>query len=226
VALLIAIEGIDGSGKGTQAALLHERLLRNQGRAHLLSFPRYEATFFGRAVGRFLNGEFGSLHDVHPFLAALLFAGDRFESRQLVLEAAQENEILIFDRYVSSNVAHQAAKLQGRLRAELIQAVEELEYGIYQLPRPDLVILLDLPADQAQRHVALKAARSYTDKAADLHEADAGYLNAVREVYLQQALAAQNWQTIDCTQGGTMRSIEDIGDEIWRTVMSHWKRNE
>src|SRR5579872_3745025 len=111
--MLIDIEGIDGSGKGTQARLLTDRLLASGVSATLVSFPRYDATLFGKAVGEFLNGEFGSLDTVHPFLVSLLFAGDRFESKAYLLEAMRTSQIVVLDRYVPSNVAHQAAKLDG-----------------------------------------------------------------------------------------------------------------
>src|SRR5947209_2867214 len=87
--------------------------------AGLLSFPRYQATLFGRAVGDFLNGRFGSLEEVHPFLVSLLFAGDRFESKSVLLDAIETHDVVVLDRYVYSNVAHQASKCEGAERAEL-----------------------------------------------------------------------------------------------------------
>ena len=87
MALTVVIEGIDGSGKGTQTERLHERLRQAGKSAALISFPRYTETLFGRVVGEFLNGRFGDLEQVDPFLAALLYAGDRYESRQFLLDA-------------------------------------------------------------------------------------------------------------------------------------------
>jgi len=214
VAQLIAIEGIDGSGKGTQSALLVEHLRQTGHRVALLSFPRYEQTRFGAAIGDFLNGRFGELNTVHPQLAALLFAGDRFESKDVILKAAAENEVVVFDRYVASNVAHQAAKLDGPERSQLIRWIEAIEYEVYGVPRVGLTILLDLPAAAAQRLIAEKARRSYTDKTADLHEEDAGYLEQVRLVY--RTLAEQNasWVRIDCTVDGTIRPADEITAQV------------
>jgi dTMP kinase len=218
LALLVAIEGIDGSGKGTQARRLVERLAADGRRTTLISFPRYEATLFGRAVGDFLNGRFGALDQVSPFLASLLYAGDRFESKDLLLEAIEKHDVVVLDRYVASNVAHQGSKLDGNERHELIEWIRRIEYDVYRLPQPDLVLLLDLPAAEAQRLIARKQARSYTDLKADLQEADGGYLEKVRAVYLELSAREPGWRRIECVRGGAIRSIDDIGEEVWRVV--------
>src|SRR5258707_1266496 len=208
--MLIDIEGIDGSGKGTQARALVGRLAKAGVAASLVSFPRYEATLFGRAVGEFLNGEFGALDEVHPFLVSLLFAGDRFESKPFLLEAMRTSEIVVLDRYVPSNVAHQAAKLDGAARAELTRRILEIEYGLFRLPRPELVLLLDLPVSVAQSLIAQKAARGYTAKKADLQEADGAYLERVREVYDELARTEADWRRIACCEGKRLRSVDEI----------------
>ena len=220
MAYLIAIEGIDGSGKGTQAQRLYERFSASGTRSALLSFPRYSETLFGKAIGDFLNGRFGTLDEVSPFLASLLYAGDRFESRDFLLETLNENEVVILDRYTASNIAHQGSKLEGEERRELVDWIRRIEYEIYQLPRPDLVVLLDLPVVEAQQLIATKQARSYTDKAADLQETDTSYLEGVRNVYLELAEEESNWCKIDCWQRNAIRSIEEISEEIWNEVNS------
>lgn len=218
MATLIAIEGIDGSGKGTQARRLDERLNDAGVSTAVLSFPRYDETFFGRAVADFLNGRFGALDEVNPFLASLLYAGDRFESRDLLLDAARRNDVVVLDRYVPSNIAHQGAKLTGGDREELIRWIERVEYEVYELPPPDLVLLCDLPASEAQKLIASKRKRTYTDKAADLQEADVRYLENVRAVYRQLAEGDGRWHTINCMAGGNVRPIEEIGEEVWNAV--------
>jgi dTMP kinase len=218
--MLIAIEGIDGSGKGTQAARLCERLEESGAMVELLSFPRYAATRFGKLIGDFLNGRFGTLDEVHPMLASLLYAGDRLESWEDLWSAMQINDVVVLDRYVASNIAHQGAKLQGAERQELTNWVKMVEFEIYGLPKPDLVILLDLPASVAQTLIAQKSARSYTDKKADLQEADGSYLREVREVYRQLAVDQPDWKIVPCLQGDALRSIEDIGEEIFDIVQT------
>jgi dTMP kinase len=218
MSLLIALEGIDGSGKGTQSQRLQQTLRADGHRVALLSFPRYEETFFGQAIGEFLNGRFGALDQVHPQLAALLFAGDRFESRDVIAQALREHDIVLCDRYVASNIAHQAAKLEQPQRCELQAWITKLEFEVYALPRPDLTLLLDLPATTAQQLIARKSPRSYTDKAADLQEADAHYLQRVRQVYLELEAADPRWHRIEVERDNELRSIDDVADDVAAVV--------
>jgi len=216
--MLIDLEGIDGSGKGTQARLLCDRFARSGVSATLVSFPRYDATLFGRAVGDFLNGRFGSLAEVHPFLVSLLFAGDRFESKAFLLQAIASHTVVVLDRYVPSNVAHQASKLDGAARSELQRRILEIEYDIFGLPRPDLVMLLDLPVSIAQKLIAQKSTRNYTTAKADIQEADADYLARVGDVYHDLARGEFAWHTIACCDAGELRTVEQIADDIWQLV--------
>ena len=123
--VLIAIEGIDGSGKGTQSSLISQRLNDLGYRTSRIQFPRYTETYFGQAVGDFLNGRFGSLEDVHPQLVAVLYAGDRFESLGILQDEMASSDIVVLDRFTASNLAHQAAKLQGDERERLIGWIED-----------------------------------------------------------------------------------------------------
>lgn len=216
--ILVAIEGIDGSGKGTQARRLNERLVRSGIPAALVSFPRYDSTFFGQAVGAYLNGRFGSLDDVHPFLASLLFAGDRFESRSLLRGELAEKDIVVLDRYVASNVAHQAAKAAGSERDALRRSIEHVEYVVFELPKPDLIVLLDVSVARAQSLIAGKPTRTYTNRTADIQESDAAYLSRVRDLYLDMAQSDPLWSAVRCERDGAMRSVDEIADEIWGLV--------
>lgn len=216
--MLIDIEGIDGSGKGTQARRLCDRFNSSGTSATIVSFPRYDATLFGRAVGEYLNGEFGSLIQVHPFLVSLLFAGDRCESKPFLIDAIARHQVVILDRYVPSNVAHQASKLEGLARTRLTQQILDIEFGIFGLPRPDLVVLLDLPVATAQQLIAKKGTRTYTDQKADIQEADATYLGRVRDVYCDLARNEPDWHTVPCCEGDHLLSVADVESRIWQIV--------
>lgn len=218
MASLIAIEGIDGSGKGTQAKELVNRLATSGRRVQLLSFPRYRDTLFGQAIGDFLNGRFGQLDQVHPFLASVLYAADRFESKNVLLEALLQHDVVICDRYVPSNLAHQGAKLEGEQRDELLRLIRRIEFEIFGLPTPQAIVWLDVPVEIAQRNIAVKKPRSYTDKVADLQEEDGSYLQRVRDVYSQLAADEPRWHRIDSVRDGAQRAITDISDEVFQWV--------
>lgn len=220
--LLVAIEGIDGSGKGTQAARLRDHFQRQGLRTGLLGFPRYNQTEFGRKIGDFLNGRFGRLSEVHPLLVSLLFAGDRFESRCVIEQTIAEHDLVICDRYVASNIAHQVAKVGDAEAEELKNWICHLEYQLYRLPEAQLTVFLDVPVAQAQQLIAAKSKRIYTDKAADLQEADAVYLQRVREIYSKLADTA-GWARVNCVQHDKIRPLDDITADlvaIINTVLS------
>lgn len=219
-ALLVAIEGIDGSGKGTQAQLLHDSLPQLGCSCELIAFPRYQDTTFGCTIARYLNGEFGDLQASGPYFAALLYAGDRFESLPLIEQQRAARDVLIFDRYVPSNLAYQAAKLPERQWDGFIAWVEAIEYGVYGLPRPDLVIWLDMPVPAAQELIASKPARGYTRNAADLHEADRDYLERTAEVYRLLAAREPSWRAVRCWQEGEISSPEVVAREVLELVQT------
>jgi dTMP kinase len=216
--LLLAMEGIDGAGKGTQAARLGDAAAAAGYRVASFSFPRYDDNPFSRAVGAYLNGELGGLDEVHPALAALLYACDRFDARPELLAALATNDLVVCDRYVASNLAHQGAKLDGEPRARLLEWVVEVEYGEFELPRPDLVVLLDAPAALARELVARKGARAYTTLEADIHESDAGHGAVSRSIYLELA-QREGWLVVPAASAdGSLRDVDEISSEIWAAL--------
>jgi dTMP kinase len=220
MATLIAIEGIDGSGKGTQTARLVSSLIAQGMRTGTLQFPRYSATHFGTAIGDFLNGRFGNLQQVHPQLASVLYAGDRFESRSVLEQLMADNDVVVLDRFVGSNLAHQGAKLQSEERRKLIQWIETIEFDVFKLPRPDQTVLIDMSSAWSHELVRRKSAREYTDKAADLQEADSPYLEKVRQCYLEIASERRDWTIIHgMTDNGELRSVESIAADILTCVL-------
>src|ERR1700680_1061074 len=133
---LIALEGIDGSGKRTQLDLLAYEL-DARGLATLrISFPRYESSF-GKLVARYLNGEVGSLETVDPHLSALLYAGDRLEAKEEIESALSAGKIVLADRYIGSNLAPQSERIVPERRDEFLAWLRHLEYGLYGLPAED-----------------------------------------------------------------------------------------
>lgn len=216
--MLIAIEGIDGSGKGTQAKLLLERAARDGHSAELLAFPMYEGSFFGQEIARYLNGEFGDVWSVHPRFAATLYAGDRFEARDRLWRLRAELDLVICDRYTPSNQAHQSVKLPASDRGDFFAWLDRLEHEVFGIPRPDLVVFLDLPPDRAAELIQRKATRAYTDRKADIHEVDEAYLRSVHESY-HELSEGWGWVTIPCLRDGEVRPLDEIHEAIWSAIM-------
>jgi dTMP kinase len=214
VGALLAIEGIDGAGKGTQAGRLADTARAYGHAVASFSFPLYDDNPFSRAVADYLNGEFGSADEVHPELAALLYAGDRFHARPQIVDALERNDLVVCDRYVGSNMAHQGAKLAGDARRRLLDWLEEVEFGEFALPRPDLVVLLDAPVALARELVGRKAERGYTSLEADIHEADAAHSGATRDVYLELA-ERHGWHVVETAAGDAPRAVDDVAADVW-----------
>jgi dTMP kinase len=193
----IAIEGIDGSGKRTQIEMLANALHASGVEYTRVSFPHYDG-FFGKMVAQFLNGQFGSLDAVDPHFSALLYAGDRLELKPQIEEALAAGKVVLADRYIGSNLAHQGSRAPRPKRAAFLKWLKQLEYEIYELPKEDLVVYLRVPARQAQHLVSKKGKRQYTKRRRDLQEASLAHLVAAAEVY--DELATQpNWVRIECS---------------------------
>jgi dTMP kinase len=215
---LIAIEGIDGSGKRTQIEMLSRGLKQRRVRHVRISFPRYESSF-GSMVGRFLNGEFGPLEQVNPYFSALLFASDRLEAKPELERAFRSGAAVIADRYIASNLAHQGARVSRELRDGFLAWLKHVEYRIFGLPVEDLVIYLRLPASVAQELVEKKAARGYTQLQKDIQEANLAHLQQAAQVYDRLA-RARNWVTVECYDASSrrIRAPEEIHAEVMRAI--------
>src|SRR6266851_4200822 len=215
---LIAIEGIDGSGKRTQLELLASVVSASGNRVYSTAFPQYDS-WFGKMVGQFLNGELGALETVDPHFTALLYAGDRFEAKPRLQAALNERKIVLVDRYIGSNLAHQTARVNPEKRGEFRKWIEHLEYGIYDLPREDLILYLRVPPGEAQRLVTKKSARSYTTAKQDILEASLRHLEQAADMYDLLALEAP-WVTIECFDAarGAMRSPKEIAQDVLAAV--------
>ncbi|WP_395302998.1 dTMP kinase [Pectobacterium zantedeschiae] len=222
---LINFEGIDGSGKGTQSAILHENLKESGVESILFSFPCYDKTFFGKEIGAFLRGEFGGIDQVHPKLASILYAMDRAEMRDKIIHSLDDGKIVICDRYVDSNIAHQVSKLPDGEKLNFIKWIEELEYGINKMPLPDLTFFLDVPIAVSKKMVLKKNQRSYTESSEDIHEKAHGYLQKVYDAYLSIDYGIR-WRKIQCCDGLIMKSTQDISKNINSIINKEVFENE
>jgi len=216
--ILITIEGIDGSGKHTQAKLLEHALVSRGYSVYATGFPQYDS-WFGSMVGKFLNGDFGSLESVDPHFSALLYAGDRYEAKPRILSALNDGKIVLIDRYVSSNLAHQVARAPAEKRSEFLRWIEHLEYFVYGLPRENLILYLRVPPSQAQKLVGLKSERNYTRSKHDLQEKSLRHLEDAAEMY-DMLSRSRPWATVQCfdAQSGSLRLPEEISAEVLSAV--------
>jgi dTMP kinase len=216
--LLVAIEGIDGSGKRTQLELLASGLASGGSGVYSTGFPQYDS-WFGKMVGQFLNGDLGPLDSVDPHFTTLLYAGDRYEAKPSLQAALDAGKIVLVDRYIGSNLAHQTARVSTEKRAEFRRWIEHLEYDIYGLPREDLILYLRVPPAEAQKLVAQKSQRSYTHAKQDLLESSLRHLQEAAEMY--DLLARERpWVTIEGfdPKTGTIRPVNEIAREVFATV--------
>lgn len=187
---LIVLEGIDGAGKTTQAQLLSAYLTRKGITTEQIKFPRYE-TFFGQLVLQFLNGELGSIDAVSPYLASIVFALDRSAIKEKLNELLKDGTTLILDRYVGSNMAHQASKLPEEKRDQYIEWVNKLEYVELGLPKEDIVFFLDTPALLSKPRIKWK-------EGVDIHEEDMEYQKETYRVYEKLCEKYDYWERIQC----------------------------
>jgi dTMP kinase len=215
---LIALEGIDGSGKRTQLDLLAGAFDARGLATHRISFPCYESSF-GKLVGQYLNGDFGDVDGVDAHLSALLYAGDRLEARPEIEGALSAGKIVLADRYIGSNLAHQSARVPPEQRDEFLAWLKRVEYGVYALPSEDLVIYLRVPVSEAHRLVGLKSTRGYTSLKRDIHEADIKHLEQTAIIYERLATGA-NWARIDCFNAdfGILYAPEEIHRAVVQAV--------
>lgn len=209
---LIVLEGIDGSGKATQAALL-ETALQDKGKQVLwVSFPDY-ASPSSALVKMYLAGDFGKdPGDVNPYAASLFYAVDRFASFRVKWKDFYESGgVVIADRYTTSNMVHQMTKYDDeKERNKFLSWLERTEYEELGLPQPDAVFLLDVPLALSEE---LVRARAEKGGSMDIHEQHLDYLRRCHDAY--QSLAHRyGWHCIACTDHGEMRKAEEISAEI------------
>lgn len=213
---LIVIEGTDGSGKSTQFRLLTDRLESEQVKFQKLVFPQYSEPS-SALIRMYLGGEFGkSPSDVNAYAASAFYSVDRYASyRKVWGKWYEEGGLVVSDRYTTSNAVHQASKEPEDKREDFLNWLYDFEYDKLGLPRPDLVIYLDVPTDFTEK--MLRHRESETNTQADIHEQDMQYLATCRRMG-RAAAEHYGWTVIRCVRDGAMRSMEDIHEEIYRHV--------
>jgi dTMP kinase len=211
---LIVIEGADGAGKQTQTKLLFDRLREEGQQVETLEFPRYNDSFFGSYIREWLDEKHGNFVELDPRLSAILFAADRYEARDLLTDWLAEGKHVIVDRYVSANMLHQGAKIRDvDKRGAFLMWLQRLEYDVFKMPKPDLVVYLNVPAQM--RHALL----STDERKPQLGhtETDAQYQASIQGC-ADSIAALEEWRVIDGMMDDKLRSKDNINTELYGLV--------
>ena len=216
---LIVIEGTDSSGKETQTKRLFEKLEEKGLKVKKISFPNYDSPAC-EPVKMYLAGAFGEdAMKVNPYPVSTMYAIDRYASFKTDWEKFyNEDGIIVTDRYVTSNMVHQASKIKDLdEKKQYLNWLEDLEYEKMGIPRPDLVIFLNMPIEMAVKLMAERKNKITGEEKKDIHERDKEYL---KESHANACKIANtyNWKEIKCSDGERIKTIEEIGEEVFSLV--------
>ena len=220
--LIIIEAGSDASGKATQAKKLFSRMKGEKYNIRKVEYPNYKSNS-SALVKMYLNGEFGYRpEDVNAYAASTFFSVDRYASYMKEWKRYYENGgIVLADRYTTSNMVHQASKIDDDMeRNEYLDWLWDLEFIKLGLPVPDMVIFLDVPPVISNSLMSNRNNKITGGSKKDIHESDREYL---RKTYLNACRIAEryNWKRIECIEGSFLRSIEDIHNEIYDYVVKN-----
>lgn len=202
----IVFEGIDGSGKTTQTKLLLDFFRKQKIKSSFYKFPQYSKNIYGQLIADFLAGKLGRLEEVSPYLISLAYALDRSTVGDKINQEKKSGKIVVTDRYSASNKAYQASRLPKVEQGKFIHWLDELDYKVNQNPKEDLVVLLDMPINEALNLI--------TDRKKDLLE-KRELLEETRGVYLKLSKNSKNWLVINCIdENGKLKGKNKIHEEV------------
>jgi len=212
----IVIDGTDGSGKATQTQLLAERLSRAGFDVAMADFPQYEKKSAG-LIEKYLAGKYGTAKQVGPYRASIFYAADRYDASFKIKRWLSEGKTVVANRYVTANLAHQGGKISNPLeRKHFFDWLIELEYEIFEIPKPDLNIILHLPADISR--ALIKSRQFRLGQPLDIHEDDLEHLKQAENVYLEIAKIFPDTILIECARDGKILDKEAINNLLWHEV--------
>jgi dTMP kinase len=216
---LIVIDGTDGSGKATQVELLRARLAKEGYKVKTVDFPEYYKNFFGEFIGHCLAEQYYNWVNIHPKIASVIYAADRFESKEQIDKWLKQGNVVLANRYVSSNQIHQGGKItDAKKRKDFLKWLDKMEYEVFKIPRPDIVFYLEVPIKVTQKLMAerdQKHARQYLRRKGDVHENDPVFLENSRKSALKLIKELNNFIKISCVKGMNMRTRESIHEDVY-----------
>ncbi|MBI2630704.1 deoxynucleoside kinase [Candidatus Nomurabacteria bacterium] len=219
---LIVIDGTDGSGKATQAGLLIKHLKKDGYTVKVVDFPEYYSNFFGAFIGHCLSEQYYNFVKVHPKIASVLYAADRFESKDKIIKWLKEGNIVVANRYASANQIHQGGKIANtKKRENFLKWLAQMEYEVFKIPRPDAVFYLDVPIPIVMKLIRERNKennRAYLGKKKDVVEKDKNYMENSRKSALWLADTQKGWIKVECVKKGILDTRENIHEKIYEKV--------
>lgn len=217
--MFIVLEGLDGAGKSTQVERLTKYFNDKGLKTKFIHFPETESPIFGELVAKFLRGELGANDQVNPHLVALIYAGDRNNSKEKIQQWLDDGYVVIADRYVFSNIAFQCAKL-GTIHEQdrLANWILEMEFEYFKIPKPDLSIFLDVPPSFTKSQLTRERSgedRDYLNGVKDIHEEDLNFQQQVRFIYMNQVAIREKFKLVNCANdNGEMGEPDETFDKV------------
>ncbi len=218
--VLIVIDGLDGSGKATQQKQLAKRLKADGYKVKLIDFPRYKDNFIGAFIGDCLAGKHGAWDKIDPYIASVIYAADRFEASGEIKRWLDQGYIVIADRYVSANQIYQGGKIaDDTQRYRFLKWLDQLEFEVFKIPRPDVVFFLDVPVEVSMQ-LSKRSRKVYLkDDQKDLHETNLDIQIQAYKSAIKMVRSFNNWVTITCTDPkGQILPVEVIAEKLWCEV--------
>lgn len=220
---LIVIDGTDGSGKATQVEFLTKRLKSEGKTVKIVDFPEYYKNFFGEFIGHCLSEQYYRFLSIHPKIVSVLYAADRWESKNEIESWLRKGYIIIANRYVSANQIHQGGKIKNaKKRNNFLKWLDQMEYEIFKIPRPDITLYLSLPIEIVLKLLkdrdSSKMKRAYLKKKKDVHEKDVNFLINSRKSALKLVKEIPNFVKIECSRKGKILSREEVHKIVYNKV--------
>jgi dTMP kinase len=217
------IDGTDGSGKATQVAYLTQHLKKEGYKVKVVDFPEYYKNFFGKFIGHCLSEQYYNFLNVHQKIVSVLFAADRWESSKEMKEWLEKGYVVIANRYVSANQIHQGGKIKSsKKRADFMKWLNQMEYEVFELPRPDITLYLSLPIkivlELLEKRNSSKMKREYLKKKKDVYESDMDFLINSRKSALKLVKENPNFIKIECSEKGKILTREQVHDMVYKVV--------
>jgi dTMP kinase len=214
----IVIDGIDSSGKATQAEIMKKYLEHAGYKVKIISFPQYDKKSAG-LVENYLEGKYGDLDEVNPYQASILYAVDRFDAKIHIEELLEKGYIVIANRYTTANLAHQGSKLNTALhRQTFYEWAKNLEYKILNIPQPDAIFFLNVKAEIAERLLTTRVREDWENKFNDIHEKNFYYQKATENAYLEISRIYPEIKNIECYENAVMLSVDEVARRLWKEI--------